>query len=378
MERAQARIIERLLERGWRVNVLSRVCDLPPHSSLTWTRVPTPRSPFVLAFPLFAVWASVLLARTERRAVTTTLGAIVFSPADVATVQFCHHGFQRLATTSGRGGSRAVSRVNQWLAGRLAREMERWCYRTDRVRHLVAVSPRVAAELRHAFPALSERVTVVPNGVDLHHFRPDHDARRSVRLRLGLSPSAKVGVFVGGDWERKGLDIALGALASRPLWHLLVVGLGDRSHYEALAASIGVAQRVTFTGQQGDTAPFFAAGDVFVLPTLYEGFALVALEAAATGLPLLVTAAAGADGLAVPDVTGWVVERNPAAVSAALARLEDVSVVRRMGSAARAAAAQFSWAAIGDAHASLYEQAREEAEALRASSASWEPARSRP
>ena len=351
MERAQARIVERLLERGWQVTVVARVCELAAQPGLTWRRVPTPRSPFVVAFPLFAVVASLMLAR-RRGDVVTTLGAIVLSRVDVATLQFCHHGLRQLGPVDHRGRAGPAGRLNQWLAGRLARAMERWCYRPGRVARLVAVSPAVAAELADAFPAQSERVTVIPNGVDLRRFRPDSGARAATRKRLGLAADARVAVFVGGDWERKGVAVAVRAVAARPDWRLLVVGPGDPGPLRRIAGDAD--ERVTFAGPQPDTAPFYAAADAFVLPTQYEGFALVTLEAAASGLPLLATDAAGAAGLLLDGVTGWVLERDPQAFAAGLARLDDATVAQRMGQAAREAAARFSWADIGDAHAKLY------------------------
>lgn len=288
----------------------------------------------------------------------TTLGAIVFTRADVATVQFCHHGFVGAGKVTRRGGPRRADQLNQWLASRAARAMERWCYRPGRVRTLVAVSNTIAAELAGAFPPLADDIIVVPNGVDVSHFKPDAGAVAATRRRVGLPASGKVVIFVGGDWERKGLAVMVDVLARSREWHLLVVGLGDEPHYQALAEAAGVGGRVTFAGVHADTAPFFAAADAFALPTRYEGFALVSLEAAATGLPLLVTAAAGADGLVTPGVNGWILERDPAAFATALEALHDDAVVRRMGAAARVAAHGFDWVGIGDAHAELYRAIR--------------------
>lgn len=354
MERAQSRIVERLLERGWNVTVLARVCDLPPQPGLRWTRVRTPRAPFVIAFPTFAICAAVLLATGARDRVVTTLGAIVPSRIDAATVQFCHHGFDGAGAAPNRGGTTPVDRVHQWLARQMARAMESWCYRPSRVRQLIAVSPGIREELQLAFPALAASVTVIANGVDAAHFRPDDATRTSVRSSLGISPASRAAIFVGGDWERKGLDVALRALATTPDWILLVVGPGDRRRYEVIAASVGVADRVMFAGPQADTWPFFAAADAFVLPTRYEGFALVTLEAAAAGLPLLLTAAAGAGALLVPGVNGCLLERTPEAFAGALALLSDTEVAKRMGEEARAAVGKFGWSEIGDAHAGLY------------------------
>jgi UDP-glucose:(heptosyl)LPS alpha-1,3-glucosyltransferase len=242
----------------------------------------------------------------------------------------------------------------------MARAMEWWCYRPGRVRRLVAVSPAIKDELVLAFPGLAAAVTVIPNGVDLKHFRPDAATRVATRESLGIPGGSRAAVFVGGDWERKGLEVALHALARTPEWILVVVGPGDRRRYEAIADSAGVADRVIFAGPQADTWPFFAAADAFALPTCYEGFALVTLEAAATGLPLLLTAAAGADALVVSGVNGWLLDRTAEAFATGLAQLTDAAVAKRMGEEARAAAGKFGWSEIGDAHASVYSTLRNE------------------
>lgn len=364
MERAQARIVMRLLERGWRVHVVARVCELPPHPHMRWTQVRTPGRPFMLAFPLFAAWASLVLVR-QRGGVTTTLGAIILPRVDVCTVQFCHHGFHERGSVTRRRAPGRIHRINQWLAGRLALWMERWCYSRRRVRRLVAVSETIGRELQDAFPAHAEAVSVIPNGVDPQRFRPDPVARQRTREMLGLPAAAKVAAFVGGDWERKGLAIAIEAIGRLPDWRLLVVGQGDVQTYEQVARTMGATGRVTFAGQQADTAPFFAAADAFVLPTQYEGFALVTLEAAATGLPLLVTIAAGADGLALDGVTGWTLDRDAVAFANHLAALGDEEQAAQMGQAARERAAGYSWEEIGDAHAGIYAQVRRERDAVR-------------
>jgi glycosyltransferase involved in cell wall biosynthesis len=76
-------------------------------------------------------------------------------------------------------------------------------------------------------------------------------------------------------------------------WRLLVVGQGDTARFERLAADAVAAERVQFLGW-ADPGPYHAAADAFVFPTKYEAFLLVALEAAAAGLPRLITPVRGA------------------------------------------------------------------------------------
>lgn len=358
MERAQLRVVEGLLEQGWSVDVVTRRSDLAPAPGLRVTRVPVPTRPFSVVYPLFAAWAGAVLALRRRREdeVRVALGAIVPNRVDAAVVQFLHHGFHAGGRRSRTTAGGAIRRLNDRLTATLSLAAERWCYRPGRVRALLPVSTQLALEVSRAFPELADATRIIPNGVDPAIFRPDRAARERIRSAHDVPESAALAVFVGGDWERKGLAIAIEALAEAPGWHLLVVGPGLRDAYERVAQAHGVADRVRFAGPQPQTAPYFAAADAFVLPTEYEGFALVSLEAAASGLPLLVTPASGTDLLVEDGVNGWTLERAPAPFAARLGDLDDPSRRTAMGQAARAAALEFSWSAIATRHAEVYDE----------------------
>src|SRR5262249_49958812 len=150
-------------------------------------------------------------------------------------------------------------------------------------------------ELSRFYPGVEAVVT--PNGVAGDRFGPDPTAYRRTRRTMGVASDECVALFVGGDWSRKGLGIAIGGLSNAPsagapvrLW---VVGPGDRAPYEAMAARLGVAGRVRFFGQRSDTERFYRAADIFLLPTLYETFCLAAFEAAACAVPAVITAVHG-------------------------------------------------------------------------------------
>src|ERR1700752_1895677 len=89
MERQSAELVRHLIDAGHQVTVLARTCDLAEHPRLRFVRVPTPRRPATLAYPLFAVAASLLAVRRGGALLHTT-GAIVFNRADVSTVHYCH------------------------------------------------------------------------------------------------------------------------------------------------------------------------------------------------------------------------------------------------------------------------------------------------
>jgi UDP-glucose:(heptosyl)LPS alpha-1,3-glucosyltransferase len=357
MERHAEQLVRRLLDVGHRVTVLARTCELEPHEGLRFRRVRTPARPVCLGYPSFFAAASLMLARRHGALLHAT-GAIVANRADVCTVHYCHRTAATRVRSSRASRPGALYRINACLTGIMARAGELWCYRPQRALQLCAVSDGVAAELRAAFPAMAARVRTLPNGVDIQAFRPDRRSRQQVRAELSAVERTPLALFVGGDWDRKGLVHAVDALAHSPAWQLAVAGAGDVARIAARARAAGTASRLHLLGQRSDMPRLYAAADAFVLPTAYEAFPLAVLEAAASGLPLLVTRVSGVEDLLEDGRNGWFIGRAGAEIAAALNRLaSDPELARSMGARARAAAARFSWDAMAAAYVSVYREA---------------------
>ncbi|MFJ5560422.1 glycosyltransferase [Streptomyces sp. NPDC093250] len=161
----------------------------------------------------------------------------------------------------------------------------------------VAVSPTVADRLkRWGVPA--PRIEVVPNGIDVDRFRFDPERRERTRRRLGLPEGAFVVGGIGRLTPGKRFDVLVRALARLPEDHwLLLVGGGPEEHVlRRTAHEAGVAGRVLFTGERpglpdGSPGPdlpsLTSAMDLFASPSAEEAFGLAAVEALASGLPML-------------------------------------------------------------------------------------------
>ena len=214
----------------------------------------------------------------------------------------------------------------------------------------------VAESIARRHGVAAERLVVIPYGVDLARFDPARRAQAPA-LRAELAAGAgPVWLLVGSGWRRKGLDVALRALArasdrSASLW---VAGADATGPWQALAGSLGVASRVRFLGRRDDVERLYAAADALLLPTRYDAFGAVCLEAAASGLPVVTSAAAGAaetlgeGGVVVADaedVNGF---------AAALDALGDAALRRGRGAAARRAAEAHSTPARVAAVRALY------------------------
>ena len=166
---------------------------------------------------------------------------------------------------------------------------------------VVAVSSALRERLHNEL-SLPESVEtrVVHMGVDTEIFRPDPEAR----TRLGWSIEERVVLFVGNLVETKGPDLALAAfeklVATGAADRLVMVGEGPLRHsLEETIGDTGMRDRVTLTGQLGapEVALYQAAADVLLMPSRNEGLGLAALEALASGTPVVATRVGG-----VPEV----------------------------------------------------------------------------
>jgi glycosyltransferase involved in cell wall biosynthesis len=317
--------------------------DNPAPGRIAFQRVPVPRRPQALLFLTyhlvapFCYWIYRLRRGTPFDLVQSVEGNLCFGT--IAYSQFCHRAYLRLRIAGfGRTGVRQWLR---WLDHRLHAALEPWVY--HRVKRIVVPSKGTAAELAREYPETRDKIRVIYNPVDIERMRsPSNFAAETVRHRFGWTPADIVIAFAAlGHFERKGLPLLLEALARMGARapKLLVIGgePGLVRAYQAEARRRGCAAQVTFTGHRPDIRPYLWSADAFVFPSYYEGFPLVALEAAAAGLPLIAPLLHGVDELIRHGENGLVITQMPESIAAALEQLVamDRSAVRQMGVRAR-------------------------------------------
>jgi glycosyltransferase involved in cell wall biosynthesis len=192
----------------------------------------------------------------------------------------------------------------------------------------ILVTSPVYAETSPYLRDVRDKCTIVPIGINVEHFQSGGAAKAALRARWGLPADRPVAVFVGRLRYYKGLDYLLRALPLVPDVHLLLVGGGpmwDRAH--ALAASLGLMDRVVFTGDVGEMElpGCYLAGDLFALPshTRAEAFGTTLVEAMAAGLPVISTRIqTGTSWVNQDGVTGIVIPPcDPSALADAIRTL---------------------------------------------------------
>jgi glycosyltransferase involved in cell wall biosynthesis len=281
-----------------------------------------------------------------------TNGFSTWARSDLNCIHFVHDTWRR--TRADAGAHRLTLRR---LYAAVYVHLNTWLERLSlqRSRSVVAVSGTVRNELL-AMGVDAGRLHVIANGVDTAEFAPGP----AERARFGLPAEPVIALFAGDiTTPRKNLDTVLRALQRAPGVHLAVAGHCDRSPYPDMARSMGLADRVHFVGFRCDMNALMRSVDMFVLPSRYEPFGLVVLEAMASGLPVLTTIQAGVSGL-IPSDAGCVLDDpedadRMAAWMTALAG--DAALRQRMGDAARALAEAHRWPAMAGEYVKLLTEA---------------------
>lgn len=325
-----------------RITVYAAEAASPVPEGVEFVRVPAPVAPTyatILGFP--AAFAAV-----RRRHDLVHAQGWVTGRADVVTTHIVLAAWRQAARRAGVE-SRAGER---WFGGFVARR-ERALVR--RARHVIAPSARAARDIA-VWYGRDQGVSVI------HHGFPQPATARSraeARAALGLPASGVVALYAGDP--RKGLDVALAALALVDGVHLAVASRTATDEIRARAAECGIAERVTHLGFLPDMAPAYAAADLLLHPTIYDTFGLVAAEAMSCGLPVVVTREAGISELIEHRRSGWILSAGDAegTAEALTALMRDSALREAVGNGARETAARRGWDRVVAETLAVYEQA---------------------
>jgi UDP-glucose:(heptosyl)LPS alpha-1,3-glucosyltransferase len=233
---------------------------------------------------------------------------------------------------------------------------DRWMIGGLRYRMYVAVSPRVSTELQQIYKVPASRIRVIPNGIDLNRFTRDTAAGLKIRAEFNIPVDAKLLLFAGHEFRRKGLAHAIGALEllSPDVW-MLVVGSDNPAPYRKLATHS--ADRLVFAGSRSDMPALYAAADAFVLPTAYETFSLVCMEAMACSTPVFATPVGGIEDYLLDGVNGYQIKMDAADIAGKIgAAFADPALMARLSSGAHATALNYGWDYVGSRYIELLEE----------------------
>jgi D-inositol-3-phosphate glycosyltransferase len=243
---------------------------------------------------------------------------------------------------------------------------------------IIAATPAELAQLEWLYKVDPRKVTVIPPGVDTCHFYPI--PADEARQYIGLAPDDHMILFVGRIEPLKGVGTLLRAVACLRLKnlkepvHLAVIG-GDpdatiseiseeMSRLQKLSDELTVGKMVVFLGKRGqDTLPYYySAAEVVVMPSHYESFGMVALEAMACGTPVIASQVGGLAYLVQDGVTGYTVpaEDHNALCDKLTALLGNETLRQQMAQNAAKYAYNYDWEKIAKKIVKVYEELLEE------------------
>lgn len=216
---------------------------------------------------------------------------------------------------------------------------------------IMAPSVRTAREIEQLYRIPQSRLAVIPHGVDINCFRPvsSLQQKKALRDRFGLPFDAIILLSVANELERKGCYLVLRALAILKARGVnaryVIAGRADYTQFNAVAASQGLGESITLLPptRDSDLISLYQAADIFVLPTKYESFGLVCIEALACGLPVISCKVGGVEDYVETGSDGWLVPRAEATIAEAIGLALRSGVQKQMSTQARKKACAYEW-----------------------------------
>lgn len=361
-ERFVERAIRALGQDHVKVTLITRKWEGGDNPDVTVKLLHTPRISRLLR--------DVMFARSVHTLIRTRIFDLVQSHERIPGCDIFRAGdglhvtwLEQRARTLGPVG-RFLQRISPWH--RYVLGMERKMLEDPKLRAVICNSEMVRQDIAHRYPELSSRLHVIHNGVDLKTFHTGLRAkhREIIREQLDVPESTPVIVFVGSGFERKGVPQLIEAMTRPALRNaqLWVIGKDKLTRrLQRRAESLGVSAQVRFLGPKKDVTPYLGAADVFALPTLYDPMPNAALEALATGLPVLSSTSSGAAELIRLGENGERVDAlDIDGIATALGHLiaisQDPGQQAAMAASARASIAHMSKEAMAAELVALYRQ----------------------
>lgn len=322
----------------------------------SWLPEPGPGMRGKLALMARVVWFSTVGSLLARRELRRHPDVVALCHNDVlAGDVYVNHGILQAAMRSrGSYGLRMLRNPMHLFVA--ARDTLR--YRSTIHQTVVNLVDEEDSALRATYPRLRPRTVTIGNGVDVGRYRPPTTSERTAaRRRLGLTDDDVALLFVGHEFERKGLPAVMHALALLPARFRLIVvgGTPDMVQDAGRAADrLGLSDRVILLGQVPDPREAFHASDVFTFPSAYESYGLVVLEALACGVPVVATPVGCVPEVLHDGIDGYMTSADPGALARAV---RDLAGLDRsaLATAARAVAEEHSWHEVSQSYLRLFE-----------------------
>jgi glycosyltransferase involved in cell wall biosynthesis len=333
------------------VHLFARRAEEIDLSHIEWHRMPGLSWPAVLDFATYHALAEFTISRRSFD-IVHSVGPNAMA-ANVITIPNIQPAKREVLSQQPKPSRIFIARkFTRWLFLETTTLIEKRAYTHRPVRTpplFLPCSRGVEKELIKHYDIGAAPVRIIPNAADTNIFKPLEEAKRERwRQANGFHPQDIILIFAGGEWTRKGLDIAiqtLGKIPSRTV-KLFVAGQdAELRRFKSLALELGVIDRVTFGGFRRDMPVALGAADIFLFPSRYEAFSLATIEAAACGLPLVASCINGTEDFITPGKTGYFIEHNADHAAKVLQPLLESRDLRKTlgNSALKLVRAHYTW-----------------------------------
>jgi len=272
--------------------------------NIRFHKIPLITFPKFLTTPSFAYFANLKIKKQEIDLIHTH--ERIFR-ADIFTM----HGIPHRTWVS------EVRRKRVGLFDRATDYVEKKLVNVGRCKRFVAVSELAATKFFEQYHGVSERLNIISPGVDVTKFRPDGSVRAEWREKHNIPHDAFLLLFVGMNFELKGLTQLMQALhlvkkkSYNTDFRLLVVGKGNERKFRAYAKSFDLGQKVFFAGvYKKGIEKIYQAADLFVLLSEFDTFGITVLEAMAASVPVIISDCVGAKDIVSHGENGFIVPRE--------------------------------------------------------------------
>lgn len=305
-------------------------------------KVPIIKTKFLLEVSSFALF-STFIHNFYRFDLVINQGVAATFKQDILIAHSCHKAGVELRN---KNKKYFMTKFDRFICG-----LERINYRPRKYKKIIAISNRVKQEIIEFYSVPDEDINVVYNGVNTESFSPHviSKYRNKLRDKYCISDYETVVLFIANRFKSKGLYYliqAVAKLSQKNKLKLLVVGGDDQTFYLNYSKELGINDKLVFVGHSSDVCPYYAASDIFVLPTLYEAFGLVITEAMSCGLPVIVSKDAGASELIIDGYNGLLIEnpKDPNEISSKINLfVQNNNFRNKLGSMALKTAEKYSW-----------------------------------
>jgi UDP-glucose:(heptosyl)LPS alpha-1,3-glucosyltransferase len=339
-------------KKGHEVHIFANKFDTVDNKKIIFHKVPAIPSNYYIKEGTISLLETILL-KFHSFDVTLAQPTRYLSP-DVAEMQFV---FKRWVDYKKNLGMKI------YFADKILPLFE--SFNIKKAKKLIVISNSVKEDIVKYYNTSEEKINVVYSGVNLKEFNPENiKYKEEIREKHEISPDDILLLFVGNPYERKGLEFVIRALSKikQKNVKLLVSGRDEPGRFQSLVNELGLTGRVVFrVGLSTDINKYFSAADIFVLPTLYETFGLVIIEAMASGLPVITSGSkfAGASEL-IEDGKDGILLKDPKDYEDIAEKLKYLinseNVRKQMGKEANKKAGKYTWERTADGMMEVFEE----------------------